>query len=425
MKSKLKLFCLAVLLAVNASGADLADPFARPVRDNDRETVKKLVKAGADVNGKYGQPGTSAYQSPLGTCLEYRDARLEMIKDLIELGADVNLEVGDGFPPVIRACVYNSPGALKLLLDAGAAPDGRKPGDGDALYYAALFCSPGCLELLLRHGLSVRTRYFQWNQMTALHVAGDAASARVLLDAGADVNAPDGLGRPPAFFAVEKQDPALFELLLARGADLRIRDKNGRTLLHAATFAADAKTFQKLLSLRFSGNDGRRLRPDENAAAVRMFDPNDGSLVPFCPPPLITAAECGRLELVKILLGAGADIDSLAFMEMDSPLVSALRLRQFHCAKFLILAGADVNRVRRIPPPDPEADRIVREERGMRFPLTALYLAVSADHLELTRLLLDKGADPKWHSGPVSLLQTARANHHAEMEKLLLARGVE
>jgi ankyrin repeat protein len=87
--------------------------------------------------------------------------------------------------------------------------------------------------------------------------------------------------------------------------------------------------------------------------------------------PIYAAATEGRLEIARVLIAAGADVD---FGPSDSPLQRAIQRGHFDIALLLLGAKADPNRAPSpaVPPP--------------------LVLAVLADQVELVRALLDAGA---------------------------------
>src|SRR5205085_5417689 len=74
---------------------------------------------------------------------------------------------------------------------------------------------------LLARGASVesRLRGSGWTPLICACACGNAETARVLLDAGADPSAAAADGRTPLHFSAQLGDLDLIRLLLARGAD--------------------------------------------------------------------------------------------------------------------------------------------------------------------------------------------------------------
>ena len=71
-------------------------------------------------------------------------------------------------------------------------------------------------------------------QLTPLHVSRDTDDVRTLLNAGADPNVQDWIGRTPLHLAVVGyKDPAIITALLEAGADPDVKDQEGRDVLTA------------------------------------------------------------------------------------------------------------------------------------------------------------------------------------------------
>ena len=78
---------------------------------------------------------------------------------------------------------------------------------------------------------------------------GQESAARVLVEAGADVQAParNTLGATPLGSAVAGRDPAITRLLLEAGADPNVQERGGHTPLHAAAHHGDVEILRSLL----------------------------------------------------------------------------------------------------------------------------------------------------------------------------------
>jgi ankyrin repeat protein len=73
-----------------------------------------------------------------------------------------------------------------------------------------------------------------------------AASAKLLLKAGADPNLPDKKGWRPLMAAAAAKNAALVDLLLDEGANPRAKSQDGRTALDVAKQSGDAGIYKTL-----------------------------------------------------------------------------------------------------------------------------------------------------------------------------------
>jgi ankyrin repeat protein len=141
---------------------------------------------------------------------------------------------------------------------------------------------------LVRKGSDVNVA--QGDGMTALHWAanrGDAALARLLLDARASVTATTRVGRyTPLHIAAQSASAAVVKALLAARADARAVTDEGITMLHLAAMGGDTAVIGVLARA---------------GAEVNATEPAWGQT------PLMVAAGRGRADAVRSLLKLGAD----------------------------------------------------------------------------------------------------------------------
>lgn len=118
---------------------------------------------------------------------------------------------------------------------------------------------------------------------------GDTSKVKKLLANGADVNAKQKDGVTPLMQAAWKGQTEIAEMLLAKGADVNAKDKNGMTALIRAAYFGHGETVQALLA---------------NGANVNVKEHQIGWTA------LMWAAGKGHPEIVRSLLANGADVNA-------------------------------------------------------------------------------------------------------------------
>jgi uncharacterized protein len=142
---------------------------------------------------------------------------------------------------IFEAAAIGDEARLKALLESEPELAQSFAGDGwTPLHLAAAFGTPAAVAALLAAGAQVDAVSHNPQQNQALHAAlalgKNAETIRLLLDAGASVNATQAGGFTAIFSAAIANRRELAEILLAHGADPHIKSDGGKT---AADFARE------------------------------------------------------------------------------------------------------------------------------------------------------------------------------------------
>jgi len=344
---------------VNAAAIDGTTALHWAVRADDIETVDALIRAGAQVKTASRHGVTPLYlAADLGNAA--------MIRRLVAAGGDANGTDISGDTVLMAAVRSGSIDAVRALLDAGAQVNTVEPQVGHtALMWAVREDRPEFVSLLLARGATVDMKTRTGSQpavrppgagggshgvgivrggvppqgeqppapggMTALSFAareGRLEAARLLIDAGADVNAREANGISPLVMAITNRHTPVAALLLARGADPNAADWWGRTPLWSAVdmrnLDLDSRTLENgvergpvlaLIEALIAKGAGVNARVKEFPPQRRFMMPL-GSLgwVDFTgQTPFVRAALSADVPLMKLLLSKGADPNIATF----------------------------------------------------------------------------------------------------------------
>jgi ankyrin repeat protein len=277
-------------------------------------------------------------------------------------------EPSDRFYQAIR---NNDLASLRTLVKTSDV-NTKDQRESTPLMYAAAYGSLDAMKVLLDAGADVNARN-TFEVSALLWCASDLAKVRLLVEKGADVNARSKQGRTALLIAAAHDgNSQTVKLLIEKGAaDVSAPDKFQFTPLSVAAEANDAASVQLLL----------RAGADVNTRV--------NALDHFGDTALLYAASHGNIETMKQLLAKGADVNAVGKPQGPSvkngplglgsftPLLFAAAYGGSDAVKLLLDAGAKVN---------------VQDARGM----TPLMLAIATDRPDprVVRLLLEKGADP-------------------------------
>lgn len=146
-------------------------------------------------------------------------------------------------PDVFSAAAIGQTECLQALVEQdlalvnAAAPDGFSP-----LGLASFFGQPEAARLLILHGAMVNQPSNNLQKVTPLHSAAAGQHleiARMLLEAGAEINAVQEGGFTPLMSATQNGHVEMVRLLLERGADRTMQTDDGRSAYNFADSHSD------------------------------------------------------------------------------------------------------------------------------------------------------------------------------------------
>ncbi|KAJ0931779.1 putative protein kinase TKL-Pl-1 family [Helianthus annuus] len=259
------------------------------------EAILNYPEANVDVLDKDGDP-------PLVFALAAGSP--ECVRALLSRYANVRSRLRDGFgPSVAHVCAYHGqPDCMRELLLAGADPNAVDDEGESVLHRAVTKKYTECALVILEHGGCKSMGISNSKNLTPLHLCVttwnvavvkrwiEVASSEDIADA---IDVPSPVGTALSMAAALKKDHEasgreLVQILLAAGADATAQDtQHGRTALH-------------------------------------------------------TAAMTNDVELVKIILDAGVDVN-IRNVQNTIPLHVALARGSKSCVGMLLSAGANCN----------------------------------------------------------------------------------
>ncbi|KAG8782204.1 hypothetical protein FRC15_007339 [Serendipita sp. 397] len=381
---------------VNAQGGFYGTALQRAIESGKKEISMELLRRGADVNAKAGKWGTALSMAA-------RKGDEEMVRELLQRGADVNLTHGyhsNALQAAIDGDYYEM---ANELLDKGADPS--VPGvHGTALISACGYGKVGQIQLvkrILSYGVDIEavdparpedsatpgTRFY----VTALQYAayaGNEAVARLLIEAGANVNMKAGTWGYALQVAAKRGHHEVVTLLLENGADINAVGGEFGTALQAAANEGNDTVVSLLL---------------ENGADVNIEAGLYGS-------PLQAVSRLGKLRHVQLFLERGAKINTTVG-HYGAPLHAAAKRGNDGVVKLLLEHGADVN--------------LVCGKHGSALQAACCGHSGRTENIRTIELLLKHGANVNQEGGKWGTALQAAAYHHYFYVEILLRHGAD
>jgi ankyrin repeat protein len=366
---------MALLIGVRSTAATDAPGLVDAARSQDEPRVRTLLARNADVNARADDGSTALLWAAHWSDVTTADL-------LIRAHANPNIANDFGMTPLSRACTNGSAEMVERLLAAGANPNtpiatGETP---------IMTCAS----------------------------TGNADAVRALIARGADVNVHEPSEHQDALmWAASERHADVVRLLVEAGANTKAHTKKGFTALHFAAREGDIDSVRQLLASGVGINiKSIADAPTPGVAAVPR-GPGYQATLSEGSTPLLVATMRGHVPLALFLLEQGADPNVLdaGFTPLHwasgtweggisnqvygfSDPMSGIPNRQQKIAlvKSLLAHGANPNaRMTRRPPGFSGVGGGYEDAPGA----TPFLLASAADDLEMMRLLLASGANPR------------------------------
>jgi len=335
---------------------------------------------------------------PLASAARMDD--LDTARQLIASGMDINLPEPDGTTPLLWAVYNNSPALVHMLLDAGADPNIANALNISPLLQASRYGNADMIKALLEKGARLDLTAGKTEPvLMAAARSGSADAINALLYAGANPNNREPIEDQTAImWATAEGHLDAVRTLLDAGADPNLQARvntlterknadfpsGGFAPLHWATRNGDEDMIQLLL---------------DHGANINATNGDNAT-------PMMLAIVNDRLDLAASLLEHGADANDGSLLyatEMrdattdwraqDGTVFRADHPNQLNAldlTRLLLEAGADPNK--------PFIGQMHNASMccDLKSNMTPFYRASKAADIEGMRMMLEHGADPNW-----------------------------
>ncbi len=383
----------------------------------DFEKATKLINEGAylDLIAKVTKHGLLESALHLAT----KAGQTAIVQLMILKGANVNVTSKDRTALHVAALEQKTD-IMALLLDAGANVNAQDGFGCTSLETAARRESLVQVNMLLAKGANPNIE--NGCQETPLHYVGaNFEIAQALLGSGAIVTGQDSRGRSVLHRAVEFGNLKVISLLLDAGADLKMVDQDGCTVLHLLAHGRGSAELVKFLIDRGADvklKSTKYMQTALHSAAFRdsgmvnallqggaEIDAVDGS----GNTALLNAVNSGSIQSVKVLLDNGAAVN-IANSDQITPLHEGCRFQKVKIVDLLLQHGADVD----------------AKDYAGNTPLHDAVDGRNKKSSQIVKLLLNKNAkcDVKNNDGETPLCAAVNGCD-IESVKLLIAAGAD
>ncbi|AKI79798.1 putative ankyrin repeat protein [Acanthamoeba polyphaga mimivirus] len=412
------------------------------------DTVKLLLKYGADVNIKNNSGMTALMLSSNNSATYSSDETVEL---LINNGANINNKDEDGWTPLMFVVCENTKSqisTIKLLLKYGADIYCESINKKNCIHLICLKEDGEddyeTLELLINQGLDVNSL----NSLgeTPLSVLCSKNNKKYGIDLinyfiekGADIHIPDTYGKTAFMYAckysITFNDISIVELLLSKGCDINLVASNNFSALKSACYYLDK--YCSIEIVKFLVEKGANIEPIcekecdhlyctallvacfrskyyNNLEVINYLLDNGANInrqnsKGYTPLMLVCKKNSGKNseQLIKLLINRGADT-SICSKSKKTILMIACKYKSSKAILEIILQSRKI-------------DINARDKNGK----TALMMVCSRSYnISMMKLLLENGANPNTQTNNGSTALDLSIDDLDKM-KLLFRYGVD
>jgi ankyrin repeat protein len=350
------------------------------------------------------------------------EATAKLLVDVYQ--ANVNIVDNEGAPLLHYACQTGNETIIRALFKTTHNLEVEvKDSDGrTALMRTIRSGALPIADLLISFGADLWTQDF--TQYTTLHGAvhnGWEGMVKTLLDAGLSPEARSVDGWTPLHEVSRSKSLSILKMLLEKGGDIHSENIDGLQVFHEAVRAESREGTDQLLLceelIRLGCSLEKKARCGwtplhlaslaGSTAVVELLLDHKVDIdvrIDLGETSLYLAAFEGHHQVLELLVRREAN-SLLVDRDGKTPLQTAATYGKFECVRILVETRPnDIN---------------MKNKKG----ITALAYAASNDHLEIVRVLLEKGADPDIACpfGQTPLLRASYFGHLRIVEALLSA----
>ena len=352
---------LALLMTVTAAAAEPADsPLVEAARKQDQGAIRGLLNQKTDVNARDSDGSTALLWLAHWNNFDTADL-------LLRAGADANLANDFRMTPLSEACTNASAALVRLLLKSGANPNTAIATGETPLMTCAKTGNADAVRMLIEYGAAVNVKEPSQNQTALMWAAAERHPdmVKALIESHADLQAHTKQGFTPLHFAARVGDLESVKLLLAAGVDVNLLTQSsepegprsgggsGYTPLLVAAMRAQVETALYLLDHGADPNISASGMTPLHWASTSWEGFASNPVYGFQDPMSGIPDRQSKLRLVKALLAHGANVNarmtkrqpSFATGYTDSvgatPFLLAASVDDVDMMRILLAAGAD------------------------------------------------------------------------------------